>query len=213
MKPVDFARLRRRSFQAFTLLEVLTVVTIIVLLLALMTPPLMSVLDANRLTESGQSLLYRISQAKQMALTSNRPVELRFFKYADDNGVEGFHAAQLFFYDQEANKLEPIESPVYFNIGVMIPDSPIAPLLASGADPSADVLRAEREPFRSRDAEYRKIIFYPNGSTSIAAPLREAYVTLCSTRTDIADAATPPSNYYTIQVDPINGSTKAYRPD
>ncbi|SKA88719.1 Verru_Chthon cassette protein D [Prosthecobacter debontii] len=204
---------RQMLAAAFTLLEVMVVVVILSLLLALLTPPLISVMESNRLTQSGQSLLFRVSMAQQLALTENRPVEMRFFNYADDNGVKGFHAAQLFFFDETDNVLNAIESPLYFNQGVMISDSAISPLIASSSEKgSSESLPAEREPFKSRSATYKKIVFYPNGSTSINLPLRDAYATLCSTRATVADASSPPQNYYTIQIDPVNGNAKSYRP-
>lgn len=211
MKPFKSSLIYRSSRAAFTLLEILVVVMIITLLLAIMTPPLLNVMEANRLTQSGQSLLYRISMAKQMSLTDNRPVELRFFQYADDNGVQGYHASQMYFYDETANERDPIESPLYFSQGIMIPDNSISPLLTAGENEEAPV--ASREPFKSKSATYRKIIFYPNGTTSINVPLRDAYLTLCSTRADVSDPSVPPNNFYTIQIDPINGSTKSYRPN
>jgi uncharacterized protein (TIGR02596 family) len=206
---------RGHGRRGFTLVEILVVMVIVAGLLALVTPPLMGVIDANRLTQSGQSLLFRLSMAKQMALTQNRPVEIRFFHYADDNGAVGYHAAQMYFYDEEGGGLEEIETPIYFASGIMIPDSPVSPLLGSGSQAAGgnEMPEAEREPFKSLQAKYRSLIFYPNGSTNISLPLRDAYVTLCSTRADVSQAAEAPPNYYTIQVDPINGSSKIYRPE
>ncbi|TDU80760.1 uncharacterized protein (TIGR02596 family) [Prosthecobacter fusiformis] len=207
LSPHSFGRVLR---PAFSLIEIIVVVMIIAILMALMTPPLLSVMEGNRLTQSGQGLLFRVSMAQQMALTDNRPVELRFFHYADDNGFEGYHATQIYFYDEASNDQEPIESPLYFSQGIMIPDSPVSPLLSGLTE---DAPAAEKEPFKSMGAKYQRIIFYPNGSTSINAPLRDAYLTLCAVRTDTSDASVPPINYYTIQIDPVNGSTKSYRPN
>lgn len=198
----------------FTMVEIMVVVVIVSALVALMTPPLVSVMEANRLSQSGQGLLFRLSMARQMALTENKPLEIRFFRYADENGAEGFHAAQLFFFDEAKNRLDAVEVPFYFSTGVMISDSALSPLLAGTGQTAAEEMPpAEREPFKSLGAHYRKIIFYPNASTNITLPLREAYLTLCNTRATVVDATKPPPNFYTIQIDPVNGTTRTYRPE
>lgn len=203
---------RRRGM---TLIEMMVVLVIVAGLLALMVGPLAGVMEANRLTESGQSLAFRISMARQMALTDNHPVEMRFYIHDDDNGAHGVHATQLFALDDETdNGTRPLEGAVALATGIYIPETALSPLFGGGGNGAAPpAIPADVEPFKSMEAQYRKVVFYPNGATSITQPLRQAYVTLCSTRADASDPETPPLNYFTIQIDPINGTSKTYRPN
>ena len=65
---------------------------------------------------------------------------------------------------------------------------------------------------RSVHATFKRILFYPNGSTNVSVPLREAYVTLVGVNGQAIDTSKPPPNFYTIQIDPVTGRAKAYRP-
>ncbi len=87
--------------QAFTLIEMLVVVTIIVLLLAFSTPALMRTMQSSRLTSVGDSIFGAISEAQQAAFAQNVPVELRFFKHAE----EGFSGSPEFFRSYQMFKI------------------------------------------------------------------------------------------------------------
>lgn len=90
----------RDSFRpAFTLIEMLVVITIIVLLLAFSTPALMRTMQSSRLTSVGDTIFGAISEAQQTAFAQNVPVELRFFKHADQgfsDSPEFFRSYQMF---------------------------------------------------------------------------------------------------------------------
>lgn len=195
---------------AFSLIEMLAAVGIITLIIGLVTPALVQVMESNRLSQTGQGLLYKISMGRQLAQTENRPIELRFYRYTDEDGSPGYHATQLFYYDEKANEREPADSPFYFSTGITLVEKDLSPLLAHGSE---DPPFAEREPFKSRDAQYQRVVFYPNGSTNINAALSDAYVTLAYARAAGPESNAIPQNFYTIQIDPVNGSTKTYRPN
>jgi uncharacterized protein (TIGR02596 family) len=204
---------RRKSGKApaFTLIELLVVITIMALLMAVATPFVASTLQANRLTAAGDSLLFKLSSAIQIAGTENRPVELRFY-FFNDGRVSGCHASQLFYYDQSTNKSTPMEAAAYLgeNSVVML-DGTASPIFStaqsSGSQGTADI-----EPFKSKSAIYKRIIFYPNGSTNLDVPLRTSYLTLVGMSDAERNKSTIAANYYIIQIDPVTGRASSFRP-
>lgn len=92
-----FERLARR---AFSLIEMLVVIAIIAMIMASATPALMRTMQATRLATTGDSIMGAITEAKQLAYAQNVPVELRFFKYPDQDfpgsTVQLFRSYQMF---------------------------------------------------------------------------------------------------------------------
>lgn len=196
---------------AFTLIEMLIVITIISILFLIATPYTTGSLRAHRLSSAGDGLLFRISLAQQTAVTESRLTELRFYYYGN-NGVSGAYACQLMDYDPTTNKSTPAEPPMYFGEeSVVMIDGPLSPIFSGTLEPG-DFGNADQEPFKAKNATFKRILFYPNGSTNISVPLRNAYVTLVGVDGMVIDTSKPPPNFYTIQIDPITGRAKAYRP-
>lgn len=195
---------------AFTLVEMMVVVVIVGLLLALATPGISQALAANRLTDAGEGLLFKVSLAQQLAVTENRPVELRLYKYTAD-GVDSFHAYQLFFQNQSGGVSTALENPTYLGEGsVVLATGSLSPLIAALNSGAQTV--AQEEPFKSRSASYQSMVFYPNGATSINLPLRQSYLTLVQSADLGGEAGSAPANYYTLQIDPVTGRGRSYRP-
>lgn len=195
---------------AFTLIELMVVVAIVGLMLALATPGISQALAANRLTAAGEGLLFKVSLAQQLAVTENRPVELRFYTYTSD-GVDGFHAYQMYYQNQSGGVSSAIENPSYLGEGsVVLATGSLSPLLAALNQGAKTV--AQEEPFKSRMASYQSIVFYPNGSTSINLPLRQSYLTLLQPADLGGGGGSTPDNYYTLQIDPVTGRGRSYRP-
>lgn len=202
----------RRSAQTvgFTLVEMMVVIAIIGLLLAVGAPGLSRAIQANRLTAAGEGLLFRVSLAQQLAVTESRPVEMRFYSYPVD-GTTGVQATQMFFLNQSGGVATPVEAPAYLGEGsVVIPAGSLSPLL--GALSGGAMNAATDEPFKTKSAQYQSLVFYPNGSTSINLPLRSSYVTLVSAGDQAGAGAAAPANYYTLQIDPVTGRGRSYRP-
>ncbi|OYW26295.1 MAG: hypothetical protein B7Z47_07755, partial [Chthoniobacter sp. 12-60-6] len=88
----------RQARRAFSLIEMLVVVAIIAMIMAGVTPALIRTMQSTRLASTGDSLMGAITEAKQLAYAQNVPVELRFFKYTDQDfpgsSVELFRSYQ-----------------------------------------------------------------------------------------------------------------------
>lgn len=95
-----FSYTERQARRAFSLIEMLVVIALVAMILASSTPALMRTMQATRLASTGDSIMGAITEAKQLSYAQNVPVELRFFKYADQDfpgsTVQLFRSYQMF---------------------------------------------------------------------------------------------------------------------
>jgi uncharacterized protein (TIGR02596 family) len=68
---------------AFSLVELLVVVAVIAVIVAFAIPAANSMLRGSQLTQGSQALGDQVAFARQAAISRNRPVEIRFYRYAD----------------------------------------------------------------------------------------------------------------------------------
>lgn len=204
--------LRRHSHPAgFTLVELVIVIAIMVMLIAVATPYTLGALQSANLTSAGDTLMQKLALAQQRSLTENRPVGLDFYYYTEDE-IKGCHAIQMISYNPATNQVTQLEPPVYWNKqSVVIVEGALSPMFSINQTP-VSTGQATQNPFKSLNATFYRVIFYPNGSTSLRVPLRTAYLTLISTKSYKADLSTAPPDYYTVQIDPVTGRGHSYRP-
>lgn len=204
--------LRRHSHPAgFALVELVIVIAIMVMLIAVATPYTLGALQSANLTSAGDTLMQKLAMAQQRSLTENRPVGLDFYYYTEDE-IKGCHAIQMISYNPATNQATALEPPVYWNKqSVVLVEGALSPMFSTNQTPISTG-QATQNPFKSLNATYNRVIFYPNGSTSLRVPLRTAYLTLISTKSYKADLSTSPPDYYTVQIDPVTGRGHSYRP-
>lgn len=205
------ARQSRDTAQGFSLVEMVVVVAIAALLFTFATPYTLGAIQAASLTSAGDSLLQKLSLAQQRAVTENKPVGVDLYYYSKD-GMTGCHAMQLISYDPVTSTAKPLEAPVYWSEGrAVLVDGVLSPIF-TGTLAASDTGAATQPPFSDLEATFKRILFYPNGSTSLRVPLRNAYLTFVSIQNYQEKMESPPPNYYTVQVDPVTGRTRSYRP-
>jgi uncharacterized protein (TIGR02596 family) len=204
--------LRRHSQPAgFSLVELVIVIAIMVMLIAVATPYTLGALQSANLTSAGDTLMQKLAMAQQRALTDNRPVGLDFYYYTEDE-IKGCHAIQMISYNPATNQATALEPPVYWNKqSVVLVEGALSPMFSTNQTP-VSTGQATQIPFQTLGATFYRVIFYPNGSTSLRVPLRTAYLTLISTKSYKADLSTAPPDYYTVQIDPVTGRGHSYRP-
>lgn len=230
------------SSRAFTLVEMLAVMAIVAVIIALAVPVTSSMLRGNDLTTGSQNLVNFFALARQQALTQNRPIEVRFYQYADtSNGGESltdpatwkFRAMQLFAVP-DAGAAAPIGSdaspgPVALDKIQHFPPTFIidsgetlssligkaAKVQSNGTTSGGAVLTTNptRElPIVGRNYRSVAFRFYPNGSTSLGAAPSGGWF-LTAHQVSVGDKpANVPANFATLQIDPANGSLRQFRP-
>lgn len=211
-----------RTDHGFSLLELMTVIAVLVILSVLVLPAGNSIARGLNMTDSADRVVGVLSLARQTALSSNHPVEVRFYQYGDpevpgerisDPSSGQYRAVQLFKYDDAGtasavDKMQVIPKAVIFSA---------SPALSSLLDNSKPILIKSWSASDARPAIPRAGMnynccafrFQTDGSTGL--PTGEWFLTLQYTA-DGANRTTLPPNCAVIQVDPISGAIKKYRP-
>ena len=76
-------RKNRINIKGFTLIEVLVVLSIIAVIVAFTIPAMAPALKGSKLRQAADQLEALLAGAHQRAITENRPVEVRFFRFED----------------------------------------------------------------------------------------------------------------------------------
>ena len=226
-KPLPLHRATLRT--GFSLIELLAVIAIIGIMMAAAAPGMFAVIRATKLTSAGDTILSRVAQAQQLALTMSSPVELRFYSYTpgDQPGAEeAIRAVQLV--DPEYESVvgasttvtsKALSEPFVLPAGMVVATSEtLSPLTQSKIGTAGSFFAS------APDAKYSALHFYPDGSfkkltsstsgttggTGAVSPaLVDSFLTIVADR-DMSEAA--PKNFFCIQLDPYTSKARLYRP-
>lgn len=215
--------------RAFSLIELIVVISIIVVIASFTVPAATSILRGSQLTQASGQIIGQISLARQQALTKNRAVEVRFYRFADPespgedvaNPSTGkFRGMQLFEVLENGaaiplDKLQMLPQNVIFaqtsegDVGL----SSILDQAKAGTPKSAKSDSAAPKLPRGVDYNYEFVSFrfLQDGSTNLT-PTDTWYVTLIGLTDRLESPSKPPANFFTVQVDPVSGSTRVFRP-
>jgi uncharacterized protein (TIGR02596 family) len=210
--------MNRSRNDAFSLLELLAVIAIFSLIAGIVVGPSMALYHSFQLSEATQLVSSQLSLARQTALSGNQVVEVRLYKYTDagmPGATASFHALQSFKLPQNSSGPTPITNVQRLPGGIVIDGgSALSSLLDSSARTSriGDISL----PGVGTAYTYFSIRFHPDGSTdlSLSAPASSPgcwFLTLHSQR-DGDDRSAVPANFATIQLDPLTGATRLFRP-
>jgi uncharacterized protein (TIGR02596 family) len=194
------------ALEAFTLIELLMVIFIISVLAVLAFPGFRDMTLGSNVERAGATVEDNFKLAQMRAVSKNRMIEIRLYKYSDPETVsgEGFRALQMFEKKPDETYLAvtrviPLPEPM-----VMIEDPAYSSLLAN--DETNEGTDKPSLPRIGTAYSYRRFGFSPNGGTTFRDKTNLYYVTMAEAK------RFPPQNFYTVQVDPVNAKVTAYRP-
>lgn len=215
------AALRPVGRGGFSLIELLIVITVMMVLGGLMGPSIGSLLRGSNLTRGGDMVAGQLTQARQFAVTRNRPVEVRFYQYCspmtpDEAGQtpdRGRFRALQTFEISESGVATPLGRIQQLPDEVCINSSGVLSSLLGGAGAGGVVSGTDLGmSIPQVGTAYNAVSFQfrPDGSINLDRNSRW-FLTLHGTAIP-GDASAPPPNFMTIQVNPHNGSIDTYRP-
>lgn len=207
-----------RSTRGFSLVELLVVIAIMAILTGLAVPAFSSTMRASNLRSAGRVLIDNFNNARQLAQSRNTPVEVRLYKLPDYNQGNSaspsvYRALQIFLVKEDGTKI-PFSKPEYFQSPAVISsDTSQSALLADAA--TTDSPHAESGPGSSdpklgayaNNYRYIPFQFLPSGLTDLSTG--KNFVTLVLQNDKPLSQG---ANFFTVQVDCINGSVRSVRP-
>jgi len=207
--------------QGFSLVELLVVMAIIAILGAITIPAVTSGLRASALTQGAQKVLNEIAAAHQAALAQDRFVEIRFYQVAKSGmpgetvgnpGTGKFRALQSFVIDSSGTATAFDKVQLLPDSVIMDSNSALSTLLGSTLTKSWTT-NDPQIPLPNVGTAYnvRVFQFQPDGSTNLNPIGQQWFVTLHGLSAG-DNLTTLPTNFYTLQIDALNGHIQNYRP-
>jgi uncharacterized protein (TIGR02596 family) len=205
-----------RNVKAFSLIELLVVIAILALLATFLGPAARNIAMGNATTQATQTVTSQLAIARQAAMTRNNTMEVRFYKMADptrpgetltDQGSWKVRGMQIF-------ELKPDGSEAALSRMVKLPESAII----DSSENWSTLMKStnKREATTPISGVQQNYVYYPvrfrsNGSTGLSFAEGKWFLTIHDIQWG-DNVANLPNNYTTIQIDPVQGSTKMFRP-
>jgi len=207
MEPMNAKPSRsNRQAGAFSLVELLVVIAIMALLATLTVPAFQSITLGSSLARGGQIVADQLALARQMAVSRNSQVQVRLIWLK--NNPPGYQAIQLWGQGATPAEHVPLSQLVPLPEGISLAaTASLSPLL----NDSSLVTISGRAAFGGRGLlDYRGFRFKAGGRTDLPYNASNAFLTVVATRD--ADKTSLPENYSLVQVDPVSGRVKTFRP-
>lgn len=206
-------RLSPHTRRGFTLIESLAVIGILSIIVALATPAMLGAIKANRLTFAGELITGKLIEAQGLALTFSSDVELRIYQTPADHLDDGTSGQYLQLYQWVENE-DPLDESddvaTLKEVGTreLLPEG----IAISDLEEFSSLwkLDLQRDKSSEEEREYIAIRFRPDGSTDLKEN-EPWHLTLVDTVS--RTKAELPSNFYTVQIDPVTSKLEIFRPE
>lgn len=190
----------------FSLVEMLVVIAIIALLAVLTIPAFQSIAFGSSLARGGQMVADQLALARQLAASRNGQVQVRVIWLPGN--PPGYQAMQLWGQGSTPEEFLPLSQMAVLPEGVAVASNAVlSPLL----NDSGLVSIQDSAVFGGRGRlDYRGFRFKAGGRTDLPYNASNAFLTVVAAR-DAGKSALP-DNYCLVQIDPVSGRVKTYRP-
>ena len=207
--------MKRNKFSrgaAFTLLELLVVMLILGLMTALVLPSAVGLVGSSQFNQGMNFVVGQLKYARQLAMSENNTVEVRFYRYADPNGVtgnSGIRAMQL-WRGNPGGMRTPVDRLYRFPGSLVISADSRVTRLGEALN-SASLTASEIIGTLPSGYQFYAFQFRPDGTTSLTSGSN--YFTLI-TETDPARHAGQglPANFAAVQIETFTGTVRVFRP-
>jgi len=212
---------------AFSLIELLVVIAIIGIIGTIAVPAAGNLLKGSSLTQAANLLTDQMAAARQHALSRNRVVEVRFYRFADPelpgevatDPSTGYYRALQFLEIGENGIPNPVGKVIRFPDTVMMnPNATLSSVL--GVNTAARLVTSAKldanDPEMPRGVkknyDYVSFRFLPDGTTNL--PTTGLWYITVHLINDLGRASgeKPPPNFFTWMIEPVSGGTKVLRP-
>jgi uncharacterized protein (TIGR02596 family) len=206
--------LRQKALAAYSLVELIVVSGVVMLLVSLAVPSVLDVLNAMRMSHAAEMIRERLTEARGLAGTHNRDVEVRFYRtgggtlHEEDSG----HGVQLFRINDQANPAISREAAELQMIADGVEDRLPLSVQFSLNDELTSIWKLPVMSVHTQKGlrEYVAFRFRPDGSTDLAEG-RKWTISLVPQKQ--AAASILPANFVVFMIDPATGHLSSFRPD
>lgn len=205
----------RRTHSAFTLIELLIVMSIMLILVTLSKPALTGMLGSFQINQAGQEVAGTIALARQEAVKRNREVEVHFYQVptaGTTGGTGTYRGMQLFYWEVSPTGRVPHQLSdlrLLPNAIMISDDAKLSPLLTADAQLSGTVSVGAY-----KDLAWKGFRIRSNGqlSPTISTGTGGNFLTVMRQTDKVMPGALLPANYFLLQVNPVTGAVRTFRP-
>ena len=199
--------------RGFTLTEVLMVVAIIGILISLTIPMTSSMPESKQISAEADNLASRINYCRLLAVSSGKPVELRFYRkpVIEVRDDEFYRATQVLTTDAEGRFIPEGRIQTFSGKVILSPNDEFSSILAGDAE-SPDPNASDVGNRAARDLSYQALRFLPEGSTALGRGADQHWTLTLMNWTPNMSESELPADFVTLKVDAFNASVRRYEP-